>query len=54
MTLPFEVGIVFVVCSPKTNLKSAGFTPEERASFKAVYMDQGFVGEHTAGACLLL
>lgn len=29
--------------SPKTNLKSAGFTPQERASFAANLLGQGFV-----------
>lgn len=29
--------------SPKTNLKSAGYTPEERASFASCYLDNGFV-----------
>jgi exonuclease III len=31
--------------SPKTNLKSAGFTVEERNSFTSCYIDQGFVGK---------
>lgn len=29
--------------SPKTNLKSAGYTPEERASFASRYLENGFV-----------
>ncbi len=29
--------------SPKTNLKSAGYTPEERASFASCYLENGFV-----------
>lgn len=29
--------------SPKTNLKSAGYTPEERASFASCYLGNGFV-----------
>jgi exodeoxyribonuclease III len=29
--------------SPKTNLKSAGYTPEERASFAACYVENGLV-----------
>lgn len=31
--------------SPKTNLKSAGFTIEERNSFQACLIDAGFVGK---------
>ncbi len=30
--------------SPKTNLRSAGFTVEERNSFAACYLDNGFKG----------
>jgi exodeoxyribonuclease-3 len=34
--------------SPKTNLKSAGFTPEERASFASCYLENGLVDSFRA------